>query len=1262
MPNTYGSITLDGDLKDWIFADRLDYLPGTGLLGYEIYGRLAGDAYVFALKSSVIISGNTTFWLNTDRNVSTGYQQIFGSTPVIGAEYNVNFSAENNSPSLYTGAAGQNLVSNLDFVYSADGKIVEFAVPLNLLNGASGAIDILADINDSIFLPGDYATQKLTLSPTGNNASAVTPQTTFGNITLDGNLNDWTASNRLDFIIGTSLPGYEIYGKYAGDNYIFALKSTSAIGSGTTFWLNTDRNASTGYQIFGSTGGAEYNINFFKDNKPYLYTGAAGENFVAGSLNHAFSSDNQIVEFAVAISQLQGNPSAIDLLIDVNNQVFLPGDYAYQKYTIDSNEVLATRTDLSKKVGIVFSPSTAKNYFDEKAYTQLFLSMQYQAMQAGIPFDILTEDDLTDINKIVNYDSLIFPSFRNVASDKLGAIEKNLTDAVYKYNIGLITAGEFMTNDQNGNAIAGDPYSRMKNLLGLTRTGGSGPVNTVLRANDTTHPVMANYSPDEQIRSYNNIFVNNYATVNTQGIVLADRETDGQNFNAVIATQTGGRNVHFATEGFMGDNNLVWEALQWSVVDRQSTVRLNMSRDASIFVSRDDVDQSKFAEEVPIIENSLTSILTEWKNQYNFVGSHYINIGNNQAEGEFTDWSVSAPIYKQWIALGNEIGTHSYTHPDFTSNLTPAQLEFEFNQSKQIIGQQLGINVTGAAIPGNPETLYVSKELKQYLSYVSGGYSGVGAGYPNAFGFMFPGEEYVYLAPNISFDFALIGFKNLTTQQAEQVWTEEYAGVKNHASQAIIHWPWHDYGPTQFDPDPDYKKAMFTNFIARAYNDNTEFVTVNELTERIKAFEKSQVFLNTSGNTITAKVVGSDLGAFSLNIDNTTQKIKSVNNWYAYDDDTVFLPQTGGEYTINLGATPDNVTRIVDLPMRAELTSVTGNGQELQYSFTGDGKVSILVNPPAGKKMLASGANSSKLTGNLLEMSFNNNAQHTAKISIADISTLRVEAESTTRVMYRTESVSSASGGRVISLVGGLPSEMGLASYNFNGVSGTYNVVIGYYDENDGVGQLQVRKGNSLLSSWSLNQNRGSASPDARSFTTRTVATNLSINRGENFNILGIENASEPVRVDYLEFIPVATSVRVEAESTRRTNYRVESINGASGGQALSLVNGVASEIGTASFDFTGVSGRYNVVVGYYDENDGIARLEIKKGTSVLDAWNLDRNLGSGSANAQTFTTRTIASGIQIDRGEIFTLTGNENLNESARVDYINFVSVDTLI
>ena len=88
-------------------------------------------------------------------------------------------------------------------------------------------------------------------------------------ITLDGSFSDWTAADRLDFP-GSSVSGYELYGRYEAGSYVFALSAAVSIGANTTFWLNTDRDRSTGYQVFGFAAGAEYNINFDAAGVPHL--------------------------------------------------------------------------------------------------------------------------------------------------------------------------------------------------------------------------------------------------------------------------------------------------------------------------------------------------------------------------------------------------------------------------------------------------------------------------------------------------------------------------------------------------------------------------------------------------------------------------------------------------------------------------------------------------------------------------------------------------------------------------------------------------------------------------------------------------------------------------------------------------------------------------------------------------------------------------------------------------------------------------------
>ena len=115
---------------------------------------------------------------------------------------------------------------------------------------------------------------------------------------------------------------------------VFALQSPTPIGPGTTAWLNTDQNTGTGFRIFGTTGGAEFNVDFDITGTPRLYTGAAGETRVAGvTLPFAFSADRTIVEFAVPLSAI-GNPAVVNTLWDVNNTVFLPTDYSSIQYDI----------------------------------------------------------------------------------------------------------------------------------------------------------------------------------------------------------------------------------------------------------------------------------------------------------------------------------------------------------------------------------------------------------------------------------------------------------------------------------------------------------------------------------------------------------------------------------------------------------------------------------------------------------------------------------------------------------------------------------------------------------------------------------------------------------------------------------------------------------------------------------------------------------------------------------------------------------------
>jgi serralysin len=799
-----------------------------------------------------------------------------------------------------------------------------------------------------------------------------------GTIKIDGGLSDWRSLDRLDAAACQQVAGYRVYGKNTDNGYVIAIDSSQIeIGTNTTIWLNIDRNKTTGYQVFGSTVGAEYNINIAADGKPYLYSGAAGENLI-GAVDFARSSDGKTIEIVIPKAITRTAQMGVDAYIDVNDRVFLPGDYANNSLSIGSMS-LPDRTNSSKRIAIVYSEISANNYFDKKAYSQLFANAQTQAIAAGIPFDLITEADLKSVNNLVNYDALVFPSFSNINKADLSAIETSLTEAVNKYKIGIIAAGDFITNDETGAVLAGDAYSRMKNLLGVQRTAGGGVRNAVVTAKDVNNNILAGFNSGEQLVNYDRgTAFAAYSAIDPTGKTLAEQQIDGTNYNAIIATKTGGQNIHFANQSIFADANIVTSAIGAIVEPDATRVSLDLTRNNSLFLSRDDVDRSKYAIEAPQIESKLTDVLTNWKDNYGFVGTHFINIGNDLAKNEYTDWNAMKPIYQRWLALGNEIGTHTYTHPESPSNLTPTEIEFEFNQSKNVTASQLGINITGAATPGNPDSLTLDRQIDNYFQY----YTGVGTAYNNAFGFLEPTAKAVYFAPNISFDFNAIGFQKLTSAQTAALWEREYNQLKRNRK-PIIEFAWHDYGAT--GADPNYDPAIYTNFIARAAADGTEFVTFDDAQNRIRTFAKSQVTTTQVGDTINARVTPDSstagVGKFSLDIQ-SSQKIKNVSNYYAFDNNSVFLTKTGGDYQINLGTKADNVTHIVALAQRAELLSVTGDGRNLDYTFNGEGNISIDLNIPAGQGITATGADRYNLVGNRLEMTFNRATMHTAGVKV----------------------------------------------------------------------------------------------------------------------------------------------------------------------------------------------------------------------------------------------------------------------------------------
>jgi Ca2+-binding RTX toxin-like protein len=283
--------------------------------------------------------------------------------------------------------------------------------------------------------------------------------------------------------------------------------------------------------------------------------------------------------------------------------------------------------------------------------------------------------------------------------------------------------------------------------------------------------------------------------------------------------------------------------------------------------------------------------------------------------------------------------------------------------------------------------------------------------------------------------------------------------------------------------------------------------------------------------------------------------------------------------------------------------------------------------------------------------------------------TFRVEAENMTLsgANYVVDSKTFASGGKMIrteDTVNGTT-----ASSKFTGLTGYYDVFVGYHDENDGNARFVASFGSSTLDSWQATANLGNKDASATTAVSRQVATRAFLTTGETFKVQAIRESGDKAYLDYVEFKPVAAPVSTPATSAANTTIQVEAENMQLGALAnivqASFAQGgayVRSSTTTGRFVastlFMGESGYYDVVAGYYDENDGNAQLTISHNQDVLDSWTLDKQLGNAEAGTQTFTTRTVASSVKLNTTDLFEIEGVGNSGDRAGFDYLKFIKV----
>ncbi|MEL7332385.1 MAG: GDSL-type esterase/lipase family protein, partial [Cyanobacteria bacterium J06560_2] len=195
------------------------------------------------------------------------------------------------------------------------------------------------------------------------------------------------------------------------------------------------------------------------------------------------------------------------------------------------------------------------------------------------------------------------------------------------------------------------------------------------------------------------------------------------------------------------------------------------------------------------------------------------------------------------------------------------------------------------------------------------------------------------------------------------------------------------------------------------------------------------------------------------------------------------------------------------------------------------------------------------------------------------------------------------------------------------------------------------------------------------------------LTNGKSIQLTGTEDGGEAARIDYIEFVPsngtetdntegsdtggsnedpdtttgepnTPTAFRIEAEDMTLSGYRTEdspSLTFASGNAYTSLFSQGETETGTATTQFSGATGTYDIVVAYFDEDDGISKFNLTHDGVEIDDWEATNTTGGIAPSAQSLVLRTL-SNIQLTNGKSIQLTGTEDGGEAARIDYIEFI------
>ena len=132
---------------------------------------------------------------------------------------------------------------------------------------------------------------------------------------------------------------------------------------------------------------------------------------------------------------------------------------------------------------------------------------------------------------------------------------------------------------------------------------------------------------------------------------------------------------------------------------------------------------------------------------------------------------------------------------------------------------------------------------------------------------------------------------------------------------------------------------------------------------------------------------------------------------------------------------------------------------------------------------------------------------------------------------------------------------------------------------------------------------------------------------------------------------------RVEAEAMTLSGYAEKPVTpweAASGEKAVEC--GTSSC--TATFRYNGEAGWRDVIVQYFDVNNGVSRFRFRVGNQVMAEWLADDRVPTRRVDSSS-SARRVISGILLRPGDEIRIEGTPNGGETAALDYVEIVATE---